>query len=518
MADEAVVKIVIDDKGTGTTVPGTQSTSSSSQQLLSRQHQDELVRALKQGQASLWAPLHHAISAPSLRGLQSNQSEWLRMEAEAARRGMSVKDFKKAEIAGKIQPLSTSPSRPVVPSPSTPSLPFSPDDPGDAATMAGPMGAAPPRLPPRLPPAPPAPPPPPPPADPDDFHKAVVEGVAKGLVKGATEVRTSAPAQQGPDDDFYKSVVEGFAKGRSPFEPKAGEPIGEDPSGDFARMMAGKQSLDLELVAKRRTKAEEDRQKADAEYAKMKIPMALPLEPPFDPVALAKKRIKAEEQRAAVDAEYAKLKPKSGLDRFLEMAEDLRGTIGGTFGRTAGAALDITSRIREMGSKSATAGAASAEAGGMGAGMSSLASMAPMLGAVAVGAVAVIGAFKSLTDITNKLADRYEEYSPQIAQAKAQAEIAGMLGDMRRAQQSEKELVQFLQAQSELEQQWEDVKIAIMKEIIPVLTVFLRILSELLGIASRTDEYDKVNDPTSIILGRARDARGRPVNVEVPQV
>lgn len=100
--------------------------------------------------------------------------------------------------------------------------------------------------------------------------------------------------------------------------------------------------------------------KERVDYSLVKPPKPPPPPPPpsFDPVALARKRIEREEQMAAVDAEYAKLKPqvnKGAFDAVVEIAESLRGTIGGTFGRVVGAILDITARLRNVRAKAAQA-------------------------------------------------------------------------------------------------------------------------------------------------------------------
>lgn len=286
----------------------------------------------------------------------------------------------------------------------------------------------------------------------------------------------------------------------------------------------GKADFDPLEIAKERIKKEEERALVDAEYAKLKPPPPPQPPPPFNPLEIAKKRVKAEEERVLVEAEYAKLKPKSGLDTLVEVAESLRGTIGGTFGKVAGVALDITARLRDIRAKSqsatvptgvatnapktasaatgatpaatgATEAAPAAEATTGGA-MAAFAGAGPYVAIAAAGVVAI----KVLTDALNKTADKYAEYNPAIAQAQAMAEIKGIMGDMRRAQQSGPELVEFIKAQANMQQKWEDIKIKILMAIAPSISAILDAVSQLLGIAQSNQEFE-FQDPTEYILG-----------------
>lgn len=110
---------------------------------------------------------------------------------------------------------------------------------------------------------------------------------------------------------------------------------------------------------------------------------------------------------------------------------------------------------------------------------------------------------KVVADAATRAADRYGQYNPLIAQQQALAEIRITLGDIRRSREGSKELADYVKAQSILQNQWEDVKLAVMKKIVPVVTGILEVLSALLGIASRTDVQEK-DDPTSIILDEKR--------------
>ncbi len=222
----------------------------------------------------------------------------------------------------------------------------------------------------------------------------------------------------------------------------------------------------LELEAK--AFLENVRQKqATAEAAK---------EAEFNPKDEAQKQIEIEDRRAAVKAEKNKLRPRGIFDRMLETGESMRGMIGGTFGTVAGAGLDLAANYRK--------GRESGE--GMG--------VVPVIGA----AIVAVTAF---TNAANNMAEKYGEYNPQIAHEQAMAEIRQVMGDMRRAQESGGELAEFVKAQSEMQQKWEDVKLAVMKKIIPVISGILEVLSGLFGIAAKKSDADKeYDDPTTVIL------------------
>lgn len=79
----------------------------------------------------------------------------------------------------------------------------------------------------------------------------------------------------------------------------------------------------------------------------------------------------------------------------------------------------------------------------------------------------------------NATAARYGEYSPQIAQAQAIAEINQTMGDLRRAQSAGPELARYIQVQGELQQKFEDTKIKIMTKILPLATALLGLVERI---------------------------------------
>jgi molecular chaperone GrpE (heat shock protein) len=132
-------------------------------------------------------------------------------------------------------------------------------------------------------------------------------------------------------------------------------------------------------------------------------------------------------------------------------------------------------------------------------GISKLGEKIPGIGAamVVVGEVGkVIG---GLMETFTRTAERYGEYNPQIAQQLAMAEIREVMGDMRRAQRSGPELARFIQAQSKMQQQFEEIKMRIWMKILPILTAIMQVFSRLLGIAENQDVAG-MDDPTTMLL------------------
>ena len=138
-------------------------------------------------------------------------------------------------------------------------------------------------------------------------------------------------------------------------------------------------------------------------------------------------------------------------------------------------------------------------------------------------------ALAGLMQAIDKTAERYSEYSPEISQAQAIAEVRQTLGDLRRAQEIGLEMSRYIQAQADVQQRFEDIKIRLLTKVLPVVTRILEAidsvmatgegisetigsllqpLAELSGFASmmvsmqQDDRLPDVPDPTSIIMGK----------------
>ena len=100
----------------------------------------------------------------------------------------------------------------------------------------------------------------------------------------------------------------------------------------------------------------------------------------------------------------------------------------------------------------------------------------------------------------SRTAERFAEYNPQIQQSLALAEIRRVMGDMRRAQESGSELARFVEEQSRVQQQFEEIKMRIWMKLLPIVTAILEVLGEFLGVVTdMRDQNAQVADPTTML-------------------
>lgn len=100
------------------------------------------------------------------------------------------------------------------------------------------------------------------------------------------------------------------------------------------------------------------------------------------------------------------------------------------------------------------------------------------MGIILEGVGAAAENFGRLLNNLNQMADRYASVNPNIAVAEAQAEVAMLLGDIRRGQQAAPELTRYIQARTEIQQKYEDMKIAYMERLLPLVNTVLEYISE----------------------------------------
>lgn len=266
-----------------------------------------------------------------------------------------------------------------------------------------------------------------------------------------------------------------------------------------------------------------------AEMDRAAIPNA---EVVFDPKYEAVKRHGRKLEAQGVDEEYEKLygqpkkadkKDAAGGNLLFDILKALRGTIGGmgSSGRAVGSMLDMSAAAKGGAvSGAGMAGAAialgkmvvDAVIGGIkgvantvtGVGTSIASADADpgkqladlgeatsqvsatvtqfgfTLGIAGVVAGETAKSLGSLMQAIDKTAERYGEYSPQIAQAQAIAEIRQTMGDFRRAQEVGGEMAKYLMAQSDLQQKFEDVKVKLLVKILPLVTSAVQILEAIM--------------------------------------
>jgi hypothetical protein len=83
-------------------------------------------------------------------------------------------------------------------------------------------------------------------------------------------------------------------------------------------------------------------------------------------------------------------------------------------------------------------------------------------------------------DGLQQTADRLARFSPDITGARAQATVAQIIGDMRRAERIGPELGEFIQARSEFQQAAQDTLTEIIKPLIPLATAFFEAVTPII--------------------------------------
>jgi hypothetical protein len=95
----------------------------------------------------------------------------------------------------------------------------------------------------------------------------------------------------------------------------------------------------------------------------------------------------------------------------------------------------------------------------------------------AAGMDALVGAVRGMIDGLESLGKRLGEYSGQLAQANAEAELAQIMGDMRRAQYAGNELAKLSAESSRLSQVAQDALLKLVKPLIEPLAELIAMLS-----------------------------------------
>lgn len=127
-------------------------------------------------------------------------------------------------------------------------------------------------------------------------------------------------------------------------------------------------------------------------------------------------------------------------------------------------------------------------------------------------------------DAVNQRANQLAEFSPQIAQAQALAEVQQTMGELRRAQEAGPELARYIQMQGDLQHKFEDIKIKVLIKILPIVTAIgtavekamaagddiasvltkialpMELLATLMARWLNMQENERDIDPTSLVL------------------
>ncbi len=184
------------------------------------------------------------------------------------------------------------------------------------------------------------------------------------------------------------------------------------------------------------------------------------------------------------------------------------GLISGVFGSLANnmTNTDPASRISQFGDGLSSLGA-------------KIGTAVPVVGAFVEGLGLATKGVGTLMAAINQSVDTYGEYSPQIAQAQAQAEIIQTLGDMRRAKEVGPELARFVLAQSEMQQKFEEVKIKLLIGLVPLVTNILEAIN--MALSSGQDIADAIREiaaPISALRDIIDNIRGDNKDAKISDV
>jgi hypothetical protein len=122
-------------------------------------------------------------------------------------------------------------------------------------------------------------------------------------------------------------------------------------------------------------------------------------------------------------------------------------------------------------------GAAGGAAEGAASALATFTRFSFAFGAVIGVVTAAVLIFKKLTEIADKMAERFSAVNAQIATAQARGQVRMLMGDIRRAERVAPELAQYIEARTDLQQKYEDMKVEFMKHVLPLLTAGLSTLN-----------------------------------------
>lgn len=136
---------------------------------------------------------------------------------------------------------------------------------------------------------------------------------------------------------------------------------------------------------------------------------------------------------------------------------------------------------------SASLGALAGIGGGaVGTALAALGPVGIALGAVAIGATAVIEAFNTVADAAQNAANRLAPYSAALSVQEAQNEVTNIRADIRRAQAYGPDLAKFSEAQNRLDNSIEDFKLKLLSKLLPFLVAATDFLTDLVDSQGKT--------------------------------
>lgn len=140
--------------------------------------------------------------------------------------------------------------------------------------------------------------------------------------------------------------------------------------------------------------------------------------------------------------------------------------------------------------------------------------MTPFLAAIS----SATGSLADFMQAVDGLVNRYGPLSGPVTAEQTQAEVQQLLGDFRRAQILTPHLVEYIQARTELQQKFEEVKVKLLVKMLPTLTTILELISRM--VEGSDDLFEKIGniaDMMEILSNPGMAALRRLLQVEEQQ-
>ncbi len=154
---------------------------------------------------------------------------------------------------------------------------------------------------------------------------------------------------------------------------------------------------------------------------------------------------------------------KAVIDATVGAVKSVIGGVGNALAEVASASADPAAPIAKMGDAASSAG-------------EKLAYLSPAIGIATVAFGESAKALAVVMQALDKTAERYGEFSPDIAMAQAVSEVRHTMGDFRRAQEVGATMAEYVMARSDLQQKIEDIKVKALTAIIPMVTRILEVI------------------------------------------
>jgi hypothetical protein len=105
----------------------------------------------------------------------------------------------------------------------------------------------------------------------------------------------------------------------------------------------------------------------------------------------------------------------------------------------------------------------------------------PPLGVLASAAGAAANELGQFMKAMDGLVQRYGQYSGPVTAAESMAEIRQTIGDIRRSREIAPDLVRYINAKSEMQEKFEEIKIKLLKQITPFAEILMKQITAILA-------------------------------------